>query len=74
MPAPWLAVNFRGWHTPGGSRLRGMLLHAKTALKKNQNALVFVDLRVQGKRYAGQKRYKTKKSGTLSEPMFAFVI
>lgn len=61
MPAPWLAVKFRGWHMPGVSRVRGILLHAKTALKKNQNALVFVDLRVQEKKYAGQKRYKIKK-------------
>lgn len=38
-------------------------------LKKNQNALVFVHLRVQEKKYAGQKRYKIKKSGTLPEPM-----
>lgn len=43
-------------------------------LKKNQNALVFVD---REEKDAGQQRYKIKKKnkpGTLPEPMFTFVI
>lgn len=51
------AVRFRGWHTQG----QGNTAACKNSLKKKQqNALVLVDLRVQEKKYAGQKRYKIK--------------
>lgn len=43
-------------------------------LKKNQNALVFVHLRVQEKKYAGQKKYKIQKIRNAAWANVTFVI